>query len=408
MRITLPLLALPLLLACADGVGRDRGFAVRDSAGVRIAESRSPAWGEGEAWRLEAEPGLTIGAVDGAPEQQLFRVRSAFRRADGGVVVANAGTHQVRAYDGEGDLLWATGREGDGPGEFRSISLVARFRGDSVAVYDSPSMRLSLFDRDGALGRTVTLPPLPQSAGSYAPIGLTSDGALVVSATLSAAGDPADREMGRRRVQEAVLRYDLDSATLDTLAVLPGVERVYVATERADFNGPAPFEWDRVDAVRGTELVSALTERFEVLVRDGAGGLRARVRAPIEPQPVTQAEMDEYLARAREELRESTVPAEIFEVFELRVEHATFPPTHPVLDRLLADADGHLWVRHARGAEAEGPREWSVLTADGRWLGTLGMPGAFEPRDIGSDYVLGVTTDELGVEYLHLYGLFRP
>ncbi|MDT8369964.1 MAG: hypothetical protein RQ745_12225, partial [Longimicrobiales bacterium] len=53
--------ALLAVLAASSGcdtAGGDAGepFTQRDSAGIAIAESRRPAWGEGEGWRLSPEP----------------------------------------------------------------------------------------------------------------------------------------------------------------------------------------------------------------------------------------------------------------------------------------------------------------------------------------------------------------
>src|SRR3546814_1956120 len=47
---------LLLLGGCgSEGVARSDAFALRDSAGLQIAESSGTAWGEGEAWRMSPE-----------------------------------------------------------------------------------------------------------------------------------------------------------------------------------------------------------------------------------------------------------------------------------------------------------------------------------------------------------------
>lgn len=60
---------------------------------------------------------------------------------------------------------------------------------------------------------------------------------------------------------------------------------------------------------------------------------------------------------------------------------------------------GRLWVREAHLEDAIGagslsdPPEvasnWSVLDANGTWLGDVTMPAHFQPYDIGADYVAG-------------------
>src|SRR5688572_1397114 len=86
------LLMLPLM-ACDVGSQAGSEPAARDSAGVRIVENERGAWGEQPAWRIDPQPLLTIGQVEGAPEYQLYRVRGAIRRADGSIVVADLGSH---------------------------------------------------------------------------------------------------------------------------------------------------------------------------------------------------------------------------------------------------------------------------------------------------------------------------
>ncbi len=110
--------------ACnADGVAP--ASAVRDSAGVRIVESVAPQWTPETAWRLSQEPVTHIGGMEGDPNQELFRVRGAIRLTNGNIVVANAGTSELRFFRADGSYLRSAGGDGDGPGEFRVVSWVS-------------------------------------------------------------------------------------------------------------------------------------------------------------------------------------------------------------------------------------------------------------------------------------------
>jgi hypothetical protein len=70
----------------------------------------------------------------------------------------------------------------------------------------------------------------------------------------------------------------------------------------------------------------------------------------------------------------------------------------------MADADRNLWVR-----DYLPPRDerglWTVFDPEGRALGRVETPEGLWVWEIGSDYVLGTTTDELGVERVQLWGL---
>lgn len=97
-----------------------------------------------------------IGQIDGAADDikaELVGARTPLLTDDGRFVVANQDPLEVRVYSLRGRLQHVIGREGEGPGEYRSaVSLVA-WPGDSVLVYSSGTRRMSLFSLDGTLVR---------------------------------------------------------------------------------------------------------------------------------------------------------------------------------------------------------------------------------------------------------------
>ena len=110
------LAATTMLSGCGEGASGSSAdtFALRDSAGVRLADNRGAAWAAGAGWRLADTPALEIGVADGAPEYLLNRVQAAVRRADGTIVLANGGTQEIRFYAAEGQHLRSVGGPGGG------------------------------------------------------------------------------------------------------------------------------------------------------------------------------------------------------------------------------------------------------------------------------------------------------
>ncbi|MFQ5702894.1 MAG: hypothetical protein ACE5HT_02620 [Gemmatimonadales bacterium] len=88
---------------------------------MTIVENSDPVRREGVGWRLADRPTVDIGEQQHDPNYQLFRVASAIRLSDGRIVIANAGTQELRFYDPDGMYDATTGGAGDGPGEFRNI-----------------------------------------------------------------------------------------------------------------------------------------------------------------------------------------------------------------------------------------------------------------------------------------------
>jgi len=50
----------------------------------------------------------------------------------------------------------------------------------------------------------------------------------------------------------------------------------------------------------------------------------------------------------------------------------------------------------------------SVFDPEGRWLGVVETPAGFTMEEVGRDWVLGVSTDELDVQYVEMWGLVKP
>lgn len=65
----------------------------------------------------------------------------------------------------DSEKVVAFGREGDGPGEFRGLSLVARVSPGRVGVVDSRLDRLTIFNASGDRLSEVTLPPMYRADG---------------------------------------------------------------------------------------------------------------------------------------------------------------------------------------------------------------------------------------------------
>lgn len=83
------------------------------------------------------------------------------------------------------------------------------------------------------------------------------------------------------------------------------------------------------------------------------------------------------------------------------------PEQLPAVDDLTMDETGHLWGKRYRLPWAAEAPVWDVFDPDGRWLGGVEMPEGLEPLQIGRDFVLGLTRDDLGTERVAIYALVR-
>jgi hypothetical protein len=209
----LPIFLLLPLAACGGGEAAGNTATLRDSAGIAIVENRGGRWDEDGGWRLSDEPTLQIGIAEGDPLYQMDRVRAALRLGDGRIVVANAGSHQVRWYDANGRHVASAGREGGGPGEFRGLTTLRRLPGDSVLAYDVMAFRLSWFDPAGRFVRSVALQPVGQMPRRF--VDRFADGQLLLSSSVRSF--PNGPPSGTTRDTLLWLRAGAEGAPVDSL-----------------------------------------------------------------------------------------------------------------------------------------------------------------------------------------------
>ncbi len=63
-------------------------------------------------WELSAEPQIAIGVVAGDPDYEFFDAASSLLLEDGRIVVANAGSQQIRYFLPDGVFLKQVGGAG--------------------------------------------------------------------------------------------------------------------------------------------------------------------------------------------------------------------------------------------------------------------------------------------------------
>jgi len=379
---------------------------VRDSAGVRIVESRGPAWAEGQGWHLSPDPVLSIGAVDAEPEYQLFGVRTITRLSDGTIVLSNAGSREIRWYDRRGRFLRSAGSEGSGPGEFTALGWLGVLPGDSVVAFDDRLRRLSLFAPDGTFIRS-SVPQAEGKPGMEYPVFMASmeDGSLLAFGRVLQVEGMTE---GPLRVPMVLYRFSLDGTLLDSLGAYYGWEsRVVIrrsAQSVAMTIGNRPFGLNTTLTAWGDRYVVGTPTSFELDVYGLDGSLLAIARLLRDNAPVTAADIEAYKSLVLENIED----ANDRRARRQELDDYDYPAQAPAFESpILADAQGHLWVPEFSVRDDQG-MTWQVFGPDYRLLGAVRTPERFTPRYIGDDVVLGVWQDELDVEYVRGYSLIKP
>lgn len=363
-----------------------------------IVENGAPDLEARLAWVVGPTPRVNIGGLDGDEAYQLFRVRDAIRLDDGRIAVANSGSGEVRVFDSNGEHLSNWGGDGEGPGEFRNPWRVAQWPGDSVGVWDRRLRRVTVFDSGGSLGRTIDLVSGDWS-GLLEWVDVFPDGTLLVTHQNIFGQEP---RTGISRNPVSVSTLSGSGQLLMSSDDKPGDE-IYLKV------GDGTLEVLRLPFAKGFQaltvsegIVFSSNDRFEISYYDREAQLTRVVRLAVPPRPVTEidiaADNERQLAAVDEEARP-----------QIRARQADVPrpETFPAFSELRVDPLQNLWVQLFQPPAEEAPRVWAVFDAEGAFLGHVDTPTGLTVFQIGTDFVLGLQTDELGVERIQVWPLSR-
>jgi len=201
--------------------------------------------------------------------------------------------------------------------------------------------------------------------------------------------------------------YGIDHSLSNSLRDIPDSERFRARWGPwGSLTGEAPF--GRVTTINsgGTKMYVATGDSDEVAVYHQSGTLERLIRRSVEPIEVT-AEMVSLDKAAR--MEKDAAQLDQYDV-EPRVRRMIaelpYPAALPPYGQTVLDSEINLWVEDFRATEDD-PADWSVFDSEGIWLGRVTLPTGLEVYEIGADYVLGRTLDELEVERIEVYEIVK-
>ena len=400
MRTCAVLTLLTLTLACGQDPQTSGGLVseARDSAGILIVENARPPDGSRLGWRIGPEPAASIGVLEGEEPYMLHWVGGATRLPDGRIVVANGGTQEVRVFDADGEHLTTWGGDGGGPREFMSLVGVGRWPGDSIAAWYAGNLGVSIFNSEGVFARTLFLRS-EQSVNWLRPRpeAVRQDGFI----------------MSRRELEEdlsvVVEIWDGAGSLSASLGQHSGDEVILTTNDRGS-RVITHIAYGRrlVRGLWGDLVVVSPTSSYEIRAFREDGTLDRIVRREHTPRVPVEADRAPYIEDVMVYYRAADVPEPVMEAARREFGSVPLAKFFPAFTSVMTDAAGHLWVE-----EYEFPREdrpgvlWTVFDPMGQVLGFVETPEGLEIFEIGEDYILGTTEDELEVEYVQVWPLVR-
>lgn len=381
-RVEWALFAQAVLAAgCADApAARGAGVSIVDSAGVRIVENGTPAPAPSDL-RLAPDPLFRVGWEEDEPGFQLIFAGAVMDEDR----VAVSDVARVHVFSSAGERLYSVGGEGEGPGEFQAVYSVLSAGADTLVMHDYTLGRVTTFDGPTLVGTARVVPPIVDHR--HIAKGRGPDGELILVPTGSYPADGPDDEW----LPVPILRYDRGDAAMDTIARLD-----FQRLGRTDLF--RPIGWS---AVADSVLVHARGDRPEVRWYDLSGRL-LQIARWTGGEPALDAEFwssfEDQVKRIRRyrEMPDADFRARVSEWQE------GADGGVPVYGTLFADAGANVWLSEWMPFN-QPPRSYTLIAADGVFVGSLEVPEGFRAIAFGEDVVLGYELNEVDVPAAALY-----
>jgi hypothetical protein len=352
-------------------------------------EAAGSASAEPAAWTLAATPLLHVGG-DAAPGHELDRVFGGALLPDGGLVVGNSGTGELRFFDRHGTLTRAAGRKGRGPGEFQAVSWLRPYRGDSLLVFDLYLQRFSVWTRAGEFARSFQLPADWPAARA---VGVFPDGGIAFA--VDQQPDPRAAQ-GIARTEFHLVRVDPAGEHPDTVGRFAGPDWLLYRRSGSFAATQPPFGRTAHTEVSGEAMLYASSDTGAVQVYGPGGRLVRTFQVAGTPRKLQRDEVEKALDQISD-------PAEREAIRGYRRNLAA--STAPRIEDLRVDRTGNVWIRTY--SPAPGMSRWMVTTIAGEQIGSIDLPSGAVPLDIDRERILLREADEDGVQRVSVRGITR-
>ena len=371
-------LALLVLAAACGDAGRD-----------------GPGGGGGDAMlNAVTEAVFTVGSVAGDGWDTFGSVQGVAFDDEGNLHVFDRQAAHILVVGPDGSLLRTVGGRGEGPGEFGRVTsaLVARDGSYTVLGFS----QIDLLGPGGTFERRI-----PLDAILISDVALP-DGRLVTSRYLPWSEDVPDVE-GR-----PIHVFPLDGGEPEVLYTAWELPEDPDAGDADPSSSPTTISLSagrafepglHFDALSDGRLALADSIGYRVKLIGPGGNVTGVVERPIAPLPVGEAAKEAERERYREtttRLTSGNVES-LIQVEREGEDELVFADELPVIARLKVDWDDRIWVTRT-GADGSSGGPTDIVTADGRYVGTLPAGGLRTPHGFGPDGLMAyIERDEMDV-----------
>ena len=415
-KVVCPLLASLVFTACGG------------AAGDAAAEAGEASL-DGPDRMIEpvAEDVYTVGALEGEAWETFGNVSDVAFDDAGNLYILDRDAGHIVKVSPQGEYLQTIGRRGDGPGELSGPLGLALMPDERVVVFDFSRQGFQVFSTEGEFIESVTLTPdegFPGRVLEPLPDGrIATHGGIRLSFDGGLPGD--DGPSGR-----PIETFGLDgSRDVAYTAWQPAPPEEDSETELSSGGGRIQLRMQQTIAFEPQLHLGVLSDGrmavvdsvgYRVKLVDG-GAVATTLERPITPTVVDEDIMEAERERRLAEIEEggggsgrmmvisaggsgsgggnfSVDQDQIDRMRRDQIASMGFAEAIPAIARMKVDREDRLWIERSGSVPGEdGPTD--VVTADGRYLGTIPADGLRIPAAFGPDGLVAyIEQDELDVQ----------
>ena len=387
------MMAMGVATACAGGAegNPDVGVSVQDSAGVRIVEYAGPPTADAP-FRFAAEPRYRHGTNPG--DYAFSGIHPGGLFPDGAAVVSDVFNEELVALSPDGASHEVLAGPGEGPGDVSYVGTIFAVGQDRMLAVDFNLNRVTFF-AGGSVERTVDL----RRTDGHTVVGIGTSGELLMRTGTYRSDFEEEWLPGH------MARFDMETGALDTVASYDLMPRP-----------PPELRWDPIGAggwvaAAAGHFVYARSDRPEVVWHRPDGNVTQIARWQAEAAPLTEELLAGIEAGLREGNQMTNPGASDADIDRMTDDdmadyRARLGGPMPLFTIPVGDSEGRVWLPAYRpGDRREGTPGYTVISADGEWLGTVEAPPRFRMLDVAHGLILGVQLDEMNAESVVVYEL---
>lgn len=355
--------------------------------------------------------GVTLFAAQAVPSQGLVldltydegerfpltRITAMTVGESGVLYVADALDASIAAFDSEGKMTTAIGREGRGPGEFARVGGIGLY-GDTLWAVDPSLRRLVLFDVTGT--HMETLSGLPGSSARWPRFSMETPPVTVLRGThVALVGGASGLARRQLTLLDSVGRPVSVLATLDPTRqrlVLQGSRGIAVSTYQPLDDSPlwAPSPDGSRIVVVDREAPTSEVGSLLVSTYAANGEMLYRTSCQYPPTSVPESFKADIVGRAAH-ANLGTFGGALGAAEDGVRKSMYLPANYPPVDGMVVGRSNRVWLHEFATGNAENA-VWLVLSPAGEPIAHVFGPPGLVVGAVDGDYVWGSEEDALG------------